>query len=177
MPSISLTAKPGAMNSKPDFKSPRTPISDGLASDLQALGSILGSHLRGLDEHLGRQQQRLVLREERLLQDSLDLLPAAAVDLESLSKEELKALCRQHKLTGWSKLRRESLIDFLTRSLVQPPGESPQLDSQSGDSTQSGSISYKGASRSERLLLLLLDHLQVPAQQIEQAWQGPPRQD
>jgi hypothetical protein len=167
------------MNSKPDLPSSRTPISDGLASDLQALGSILGSHLRGLDEHLGRQQKRLVLREERLLQDSLDLLPAAAVDLESLSKEKLKALCRQHKLTGWSKLRRESLIDLLTRSLVQPPGESLPLDSPPGapSPSPSGSFSYKGASRSERLLLLLLDHLQVPAQRIEQAWQGPSRQD
>jgi hypothetical protein len=165
------------MNSKPDFKSPRTPISDGLASDLQALGSILGSHLRGLDEHLGRQQQRLVLREERLLQDRLDLLPAAAVDLESLSKEELKTLCRQHKLTGWSKLRRESLIDLLTRSLVQPLGDSLPLDSQSGSPPPSGSFSHEGASRSERLLLLLLDHLQVPAQRIEQAWQGPPSHD
>ena len=165
------------MSSNPDPPPSRTPISDGLASDLQALGSLLGSHLRGLDEHLGRQQQRLVLREERLLNESLGLLPAAALDLESLSKEELKALCRQHKLKGWSKLRRQALIALLGRSLVPPPRESPQPDSRPGAPTQASAFSHPGASRSERLLLLLLDHLDVPRPLIEQAWQGTPGHD
>ncbi|MCX5944352.1 MAG: hypothetical protein NTZ53_03390 [Cyanobacteria bacterium] len=163
------------MSSNPELSSSRTPISDGLASDLQALGSILGSHMRGLDEHLGRQQQRLVLREERLIQDSCELLPAAAVDLESLSKEALRDLCRQHKLTGWSRLRRDLLIDLLKKSIATDPEDSPERELLTNATSQPGSVRREAASRSERLLLLLLDHLQVPPLLIEDAWQGPLR--
>jgi hypothetical protein len=174
MPSISLMVNPvRGMNSKPDSMQSRTPISDGLASDLQVLGSILGSHLRGLDEHLGRQQQRLILREERILQESCDLLPAAALDLESLSKEQLRDLCRQQKLKGWSKLRRELLIALLKQFFDQPQGESPSPAPLADATTQGGSFNRDEASRMERLLLLLLDHLQVSPLLIEDAWRGP----
>ncbi len=198
------------MGSRPEFMASRTPISDGLAADLQALGSILGSHLRGLDAHLGRQQQRLVRREQQLLQDSLALQPAIAVELQSLSLEQLKALCRQHKLKGWSKLRRERLIDFLKVSLPLgqgadggpgsggAPGTQAGATNQDGALNQGGSFNQEGsfnqpdalnhpdglihpaartgeqAGRIERLLLLVLEQLQVPAPLIEQAWHGPP---
>lgn len=159
------------MTRKADPTSSRTPVSDGLASDLQALGSLLGSHMRGLDEHLGRQHQRLSVREQQLLQESRELLLPAAVDLEALSKEELQNLCRQHRLKGWSKLRRDRLIAFLTTALAQAPADS------SGPSTPPAAppeapFSSADASRTERLLLLLLQHLAVPSQQIQAAWHG-----
>ncbi|MCP9884257.1 hypothetical protein KBY97_03815 [Synechococcus sp. ATX 2A4] len=153
-----------------DSRRSSTPISDGLASDLQALGSLLGSHMRGLDEHLGRQHERLALREHQLLEESRELLPPAAVNLEALSKEELQALCRQHKLKGWSKLRRGPLIVFVESALfpsqaaTEPTGPAPAAHP---------ALNPTDASRSERLLLLLLEHLAVSPQRIAEAWEGP----
>lgn len=158
------------MTRKADPSPSRTPISDGLACDLQALGSLLGSHMRGLDEHLGRQHERLTLREDQLIADSRELLPAAALELEHLSKEQLQGLCRQHKLKGWSKLRRDPLLAFVAAALTQDSGQSP------GSPTPlEAPLSPAAISRIERLLLLLLRHLAVPPEQIQAAWDPPQR--
>jgi hypothetical protein len=182
MPSISSkTNQRTTMTSHADSRRSSTPISDGLASDLQALGSLLGSHMRGLDEHLGRQHERLALREHQLLEKSRELLPPAAVNLEALSKEELQALCRQHKLKGWSKLRREPLIAFVASALF--PAQAPSEATEPSEPTEPtgpvpaapAAFNPADASRSERLLLLLLEHLAVSPQLVAEAWEGTKR--
>ncbi|MCX5931492.1 MAG: hypothetical protein NTW83_06600 [Cyanobacteria bacterium] len=156
------------MTRKADPSTSRTPISDGLASDLQALGSLLGSHMRGLDEHLGRQHERLSLREDQLIEESRELLPPAPLELDHLSKEQLQGLCRQHKLKGWSKLRRDPLLAFVAAALAQASAHS------SGSPTPlEASLSPAAISRIERLLLLLLQHLAVSPEQIQEAWDAP----
>lgn len=158
------------MTRRADPSPSRTPISDGLASDLQALGSLLGSHMRGLDEHLGRQHERLSLREDQLIEESRELLPPVALELDHLSKEQLQGLCRQHKLRGWSKLRRDPLRVFVAAALAQASAHS------SGSPTPlEASLSPAAISRIERLLLLLLQHLAVPPEQIQAAWDPPQR--
>ena len=74
---------------------------------------------------------------------------------------------------GWSKLRRELLIELLKQSFDQPQGESPSPAPLADATTQGGSFNRDEASRMERLLLLLLDHLQVSPLLIEDAWRGP----
>ena len=141
-----------------------TPISDSLGADLQALGGILANHTRGLDAYLNRQAQRIEQRHHNLSAETpADLLPPD-LQLDCLSKAELQALCRQHRLRGWSRLRHPNLLAFVAQHLQSRPPQAPVEDTAAIDTT--------AASRSERLLLLLLDHLGVAPEAVQAAWRG-----
>jgi hypothetical protein len=91
------------------------------------------------------------------------------VDLNSLTAVELQNLCRQQGLRGWSKLRRSELIAFLQERghAAEAPG-----------SAAAPSLPYPPeASRTERLLLLLLRQLGTTTEAIDAAWwdPGPPK--
>ncbi len=152
-----------------------TPISDSLGADLQVLGSILASHTRGLDAYLNRQAQRLEERQQTLLAEAPGLLRPPDLDLDTMTTAELREMCRRQRWRRWSKLRRADLLAFVRQQLdaeatagqVSPdelvaPEPSTDLPPAPSD-----------ASRSERLLLLLLHHLGVPQEQVEQAWRAP----
>jgi hypothetical protein len=136
-----------------------TPISDGLGADLQALGGILASHTRGLDAYLNRQAQRLDDRHHNLLAESTALISASDLQLDQLSKADLQALCRKHQLRGWSRLRQSDLLAFVRQHLQPPPAPESVIHASE-------------ASRTERLLLLLLDHLGVAPEALQAAWRG-----
>ena len=136
-----------------------TPISDGLGADLHALGGLLASHTRGLDAYLNRQAQRLDDRHHTLLAESAALLSASDLQLDQLSKSDLQALCRQHQLRRWSHLRHAELLAFV-RQHLEPAPVSERVTPTSD------------ASRTERLLLLLLDHLGVAPEAVQLAWRG-----
>ena len=140
-----------------------TPISDSLGADLQALGGILASHTRGLDAYLNRQAQRIDDRHQTLLAEASSLLLPPDRPLDGLSKGELQALCREHGLRGWSRLRQPDLLAFVKQHLegVSAPAPAAVL-----------AIDTTDASRSERLLLLLLDHLGVAPEALQAAWRG-----
>ena len=154
-----------------------TPISDGLGADLQALGTILASHTRGLDDYLQRQAQRIDERHDHLLAETTGFLLPQDLNLEALTNKELQALCRQKGLRGWSKLKRQELIAFLQEEL------GPELDAMqilrqepitpTSSATADATVPPLDASRTERLLLLLLQHLGVPQADVDAAWRGP----
>lgn len=157
-----------------------TPISDGLGADLNTLGTILANHTRGLDDFLQRQGQRLSERHQTLLKESADLLLPGGLDLDALSTRELQSLCRERKLRGWSKLRRDALLDLLRRELGSALGDTViQEDPRPSPRDPRGAQNSDGgersdATRTERLLLLLLSHLEVPRERVEAAWSGQP---
>jgi hypothetical protein len=136
-----------------------TPISDALGADLHALGGVLASHTRGLDAYLNRQARRLDEREHTLLAESTTLLSPSHLQLDQLSKADLQALCRQHRLRGWSRLRHAELLAFVQEHLESSP--SPPSITDTAD-----------ASRLERLLLLVLDTLGVAPEAVQAAWRG-----
>lgn len=140
-----------------------TPISDSLGADLQALGGILASHTRGLDAYLNRQAQRIDDRHQTLLAEASSLLLPPDRPLDGLSKGELQALCREHGLRGWSRLRQPDLLAFVKQHLKGAPASAPAAVP---------AIDTTDASRSERLLLLLLDHLGVAPEALQAAWRG-----
>lgn len=146
-----------------------TPISDGLGADLQALGGLLASHTRGLDAYLNRQAQRLDDRQHALLAESAALLTPSELPLDQLSKADLQGLCRQHQLRGWSRLRQPELLAFVRQHLEPSPG--PERVTPTSDASPNVA-SREAASRTERLLLLLLEHLGVPPEAVQAAWRG-----
>lgn len=83
-----------------------------------------------------------------LLAESNALLSASDLQLDQLSKAELQTLCREHQLWGWSRLHQSELLAFVRKHLEPSPAAEPV-------------IHFSDASRMERLLLLLLDHLGV----------------
>ena len=134
-----------------------TPISDGLGADLSHLGSILANHTRGLDAYLQRQAQRLDERHQNLLNASTTVLLPPDQDLEAMTARELKDLCRRQRLRGWSKLNRDQLLAFVKQKLAADHNATPA-----------------DATRTERLLLLVLHQLGTAPEQVEAAWQGAP---
>lgn len=138
-----------------------TPISDSLGADLHALGTILANHSRGLDDYLARQAQRIEARSQNLLAETPDCLLPPGLDLDGMSTAELRDVCRRQHLRGWSKLRRAQLLVFLKEQL----GPEPQADSTANSVPA-------GATRTERLLVLLLQHLGVPQERVDAAWWG-----
>jgi hypothetical protein len=141
-----------------------TPISESLGADLQALGGTLASHTRGLDAYLNRQAQRIDQRHHNLLAEPPAVLLPPDLQLDRLSKTELQALCRQHRLRGWSRLRHPNLLAFVTQHLQSAPSPAP--------AEAPAAIDTSDASRSERLLLLLLDQLGVAPEAVQAAWRG-----
>ncbi|MBD2551072.1 hypothetical protein H6G65_16060 [Microcystis elabens FACHB-917] len=154
------------MTTRPEPRRRRgTPISDSLGADLHTLGSILATHTRGLDDYLQRQAGRIEERHGRLLSETADLLLPPGVDLNSLTAGELQNLCRKQRLRGWSKLRRSELIAFL-----QERGHAAEAPA----AVAVPSLPYPPeASRTERLLLLLLRQLGTTTEAIEGAWWDP----
>ena len=140
-----------------------TPISDSLGDDLHALGSILANHTRGLDDYLQRQAGRIEERHGHLLSESAEILLPPGPDLNTLTAGELQNICRQQRLRGWSKLRRNQLIAFLQERM--------------GTELEASTIPEphypRDANRIERLLLLLLQKLGTATDVINDAWQGP----
>ena len=152
------------MTKKPEPRRRRgTPISDSLGEDLHALGSILANHTRGLDDYLQRQAGRIEERHGHLLSESAELLRPPGPDLNTLTAGELQNICRQQRLRGWSKLRRNQLITFLQERM--------------GTELEALTIPERpyprDANRIERLLLLLLQKLGTSTEVINDAWQGP----
>ena len=148
---------------KPESRRRGTPISDGLGADLQALGTILATHTRGLDDYLQRQASRIEARHGQLHAHTAHVLLPPGLDLDRLTAAELQNLCRQQRLKGWSKLRRRDLIAFLRDRL------DPEPQAAVGAVTP-----YPvDANRLERLLLLLLRQLGTAPEAIEHAWQDP----
>jgi hypothetical protein len=145
-----------------------TPISDGLGADLHALGGLLASHTRGLDDYLNRQAQRLDDRQHNLLAESAALMTPSDLHFDQLSKAELQALCRQHHLRGWSRLRHPQLLAFVKQHLEPSPAPAGVTDANDANDANHAN----DASRSERLLLLLLDHLGVAPEAVQAAWRG-----
>lgn len=151
------------MTKQSESRSRGTPISDGLGADLQALGTILATHTRGLDDYLQRQASRIEERHGQLLSHTADVLLPPGLDLDRLTAAELQNLCRQHRLKGWSKLRRRDLIAFLRERLgPEPQAPAGPVPPYPADAT-----------RLERLLLLLLRQLGTAPEAIEDAWQEP----
>jgi hypothetical protein len=157
-----------------------TPISDSLGADLQTLGGILANHTRGLDDYLMRQAQRIEERHQNLLADAPGFLLPPDLNLEGMTKGELQTLCRKRRLRGWSKLRRDDLLAFVKQELG-PELKAMQILQQEQTETApgshfDGSSPQADASRTERLLLLVLRHLDVAADEVEAAWRGPNEQ-
>lgn len=60
---------------------------------------------------------------------------------------------------GWSRLRHADLLAFVRKHLQPSPVPEPVIHA-------------SDASRTERLLLLLLDHLGVATEAVQAAWRG-----
>lgn len=149
-----------------------TPISDGLGADLQALGSILANHTRGLDDYLQRQAHRLDDRQQRLLAETAAFLLPSGLDLEAMTVSELKSLCRQKQFRGWSQLRRDDLLAFVKLQLAATPIQHQEPAAGAPEAEATGIGTPADASRTERLLLLVLRHLGVPQEEVEATWLG-----
>ena len=158
-----------------------TPISDSLGADLQTLGGILANHTRGLDSYLMRQAKRVEERHQNLLAKAPGFLLPADLNLEEMTAGELQTLCRKRRLRGWSKLRRDDLLAFVKQHLgpelkamqiLQQPKQQEQAAATPGIH-RVGVATPADASRSERLLLLVLRYLDVPPDEVEAAWRGP----
>ena len=158
-----------------------TPISAGLGADLQTLGSLLANHTRGLDAYLQRQASRLEERHKGILADAEGFLLSPDLNLDAMTADELRNLCRSRRLRGWSKLRRDDLLAFVKQQLAREIEISHILQRQEVDEAASevfeqtqadcGPGYPHDASRTERLLLLLLRHLDVSPDQLQEAWQ------
>ena len=161
------------MNSEQPPRSRRgTPISDGLGADLQALGSILANHTRGLDDYLQRQAHRLDDRQQMLLAETAAFLLPSGLDLEAMTVSELKSLCRQKQFRGWSQLRRDDLLAFVKLQLAATPIQHQEPAAGAPEAEATGIGTPADASRTERLLLLVLRHLGVPQEEVEATWLG-----
>ena len=166
-----------------------TPISASLGADLHTLGSLLANHTRGLDAYLQRQANRVEQRYQGILADADGFLLPPDLNLDAMTLGELQSLCRSKRLRGWSKLRRDDLLVFVKDKLGREieimrllhkdalieasPAES-SVDAAGPQADQSVRSAWAAdATRTERLLLLLLQHLNVPLEKIEAIWQDP----
>jgi hypothetical protein len=160
----------------------RTPISAGLGADLHTLGSLLANHTRGLDAYLQRQASRLEERHKGILEDAEGFLLLPDLNFDTMTAGELQNLCRSRQLRGWSKLRRDDLLAFVKQHLAREREISQILHQQQvEEATAEGLPEAQAdrcsgypddASRTERLLLLLLRHLDVSPDQLQEAWQN-----
>ena len=94
---------------------------------------------------------------------------------------ELKSLCRQKQFRGWSHLRRDDLLAFVKLQLAAELEATPIQRQESAEGAPEAEATGLGtpveASRTERLLLLLLRHLGVPQEEVEATWLGLAEQD
>lgn len=178
------------MTTQPEPRRRRgTPISAGLGADLQTLGSLLANHTRGLDAYLQRQASRVEQRHQGILADAEGFLLPPDLNLDAMTIGELQNFCRSRRLRGWSRLRRDDLLCFIKQQIGReiemakvlhkvPVGQAGSLESIEPPAVleidcADPSACPADASRIERLLLLLLQHLNVPLDQIQAAWQEP----
>jgi hypothetical protein len=111
-------------------------LSDQFREQLQALGSSLGAHTRTLEQHFESQEAFLALRHQELDDAAhaallggqgpaealeLALAPLTQGNLNLLTVAELKRLCSNEGLTGYSKYKKAELITLLSASGVKPP--------------------------------------------------------
>ncbi|MFN7901071.1 MAG: hypothetical protein ACK5N0_15700 [Synechococcaceae cyanobacterium] len=182
------------MTTKPEPRRRRgTPITAGFAADLQTLGMLLGNHTRGLDAYLQRQATRVEERYQGILANAEGFLLSPDLNFDAMTASELKDVCRSRHLRGWSNLRRDDLLAFVKQQLAseieisqilqrkQVDQANDEVTDEAPDEAPSGGVAQAqadralgypdNASRTERLLLLLLSHLDVPPDQQEEAWQ------
>ncbi|MFN7899222.1 MAG: hypothetical protein ACK5N0_06080 [Synechococcaceae cyanobacterium] len=178
------------MTTKPEPRRRRgTPITAGFAADLQTLGTLLGNHTRGLDAYLQRQASRVEERYQGILANAEGFLLSPDLNFDAMTASELKDVCRSRHLRGWSNLRRDELLAFVKQQLASEIEISHILQRQQVDEAthdaphevtpervaelqaDPGPGFPHDASRTERLLLLLLRHLDVPLDQLQEAWQ------
>ena len=111
-------------------------LSDQFREQLQALGSSLGAHTRSLEQHFESQEAFLALRHQELEEAAQTILPtsegaAGALELALapltkgnlglLNVTELRRLCSNAGLKGYSKFKKTELISLLSASGIQPP--------------------------------------------------------
>ena len=114
-------------------------LSDQFREQLQALGSSLGAHTRTLEQHFESQEAFLALRHQELDDATqaalprgqgaaealeLALAPLTQGNLNLLTVAELKRLCSNEGLTGYSKYKKAELITLLRARGVKPPAPS-----------------------------------------------------
>jgi putative component of toxin-antitoxin plasmid stabilization module len=130
-------------------------------------------------------------RYQGILADAGGFLLSPDLNFDTMTAAELKNVCRSRHLRGWSNLRRDDLLAFVKQQLaseikishiLQRQKVDQATDEATDEATSEGvaeSQADRGpgypvdASRTERLLLLLLQHLNVPQEQIQTAWQDP----
>ena len=102
---------------------------------LQELGSSLAAHTRSLDQHFETQDAFLTLRHQELEEAQqalpgsekalknleLALAPLVHGDLGSMTIPELRKLCFQAGLSGYSKFKKGELVEFMQGKKISAP--------------------------------------------------------
>ena len=115
----------------------KRPLSEQFRDQLNSLGQSLAEHSRSLGEHFMRREQALTLQQQELAEEARLLLPtgaaSTAVDVDHLlgfptgdfstqTVKKLKALCKENKIRGYSRLRKHELIACLeAKGVTLPP--------------------------------------------------------
>jgi hypothetical protein len=128
-------------------------------------------------------------RYQGILDNAEGFLLSPDLNFDAMTASELKDVCRSRHLRGWSNLRRDDLLAFVKQQLaseieISQILQRQQVDQANDDAndeatsdglTQAQADRGPGfphdATRTERLLLLLLSHLDVPPDQQQEAWQ------
>jgi len=113
----------------------KKPLSEQFREQLQELGSSLAAHTRSLDQHFETQEAFLTLRHQELEQAQqalpgsekalknleLALAPLVHGDLGSMTIPELRKLCSQAGLSGYSKFKKGELVEFMQGKKISAP--------------------------------------------------------
>ena len=114
----------------------KRPLSEQFREQLQELGSSLAAHTRSLEQHFETQEAFLTLRhqeleeaqqalpgsEEALVKLETALAPLVNGDLGSMTIPELRKLCSQAGLSGYSKFRKGELVAYMqAKEITAPP--------------------------------------------------------
>jgi hypothetical protein len=124
-------------------------LSEQFREQLQALGSSLGAHTRSLDQHFDNQEAFLALRHQELEEAAAAMLPAGSDpsraledalaplvkgDLNLMTVHDLRRLCSQNGMKGYSKHKKGELVALLQTHGISAPALSvkklsrPQLE-------------------------------------------------
>ena len=110
-------------------------LSEQFREQLQELGSSLAAHTRSLDQHFETQEAFLTLRHQELEEAhkalpgsekalrnlELALAPLVHGDLGSMTIPELRKLCSQAGLSGYSKFKKGELVEFMQGKKISAP--------------------------------------------------------
>lgn len=110
-------------------------VSQQFRERLTTLGASLAEHTRAVDKHFATQEAFLRLRSRELeeaehslqatndaqveLESLLDSLLGG--DLESISVQGLKKLCANAGLSGYSRLKKLELVEFVKTNKIKAP--------------------------------------------------------